>query len=61
MPNLSMIGPLISFLQPKQLPMGVTMTKPHPLAHPYVVNNAHSVICRTYQISAQFIGHLITF
>ena len=44
MPNFSLSGPLISFWQLKQLPMGVAMTK----THPHVVNIPHLVTWRTH-------------
>ena len=41
MPNFSPIDPLISFGQPKLLPMVVVITKVHLLPHPHVVSSAH--------------------
>ena len=32
----------------KQLPVGVAMTKPHPLSHPHVLNNANPVPCKPH-------------
>ena len=61
MPNLSLIGPSFSFGQAKQFPVSVTMIKPHPLLHPHMVNNAHSVTWNTYQISARFMVLLLAF
>ena len=50
-PNISLIGPSISFWQPKQFPISVTMIKPHllphPLTHTRVVDNTHPDTWRT--------------
>ena len=46
-----LVGPLISFWQPKVLPVGVTNAKPYTLLCPYVVNNTHPV---TWTLYAQF-------
>ena len=43
-PNFSLIGHLISSWQSKQLLVGVATTKPHPIPHPYLVNNAQLVM-----------------
>ena len=51
MPYLSLISPFISFWQPEQLFVGVAMTKPHPVSHTYVFNNAHPV---TWRMHAKF-------
>ena len=42
--NFGLFDPLISFCHKKN-PMGGATTKPHPLTHPHVVNNAHPVAC----------------
>ena len=47
-PNFSLIIPSISFWQPKQLLVGVAMTKLHLLPPPHVVNNAHQVTWSPY-------------
>ena len=41
--NFGLVGPIISFWQPKQIPVGVANATPHTLPHPYVVGNAHPV------------------
>ena len=41
--NFGLVGPVISFWQPKQIPVGVANSKPHPLPHPHAVGNAHLV------------------
>ena len=38
-PKFGLIGLLISFWQPKQLSVGIAMTRSHPLPHPHAVNN----------------------
>ena len=50
MSNLSLVGPLNSFWHPKQLPVGMAMTKPQPLPHPHMFNNSHSSLETTYLI-----------
>ena len=41
--NFGMVGPLIRFWQPKQLPLGVAniKTHTHTLPHTHVVSNSH--------------------
>ena len=46
--NFGLVGPLISFWQPKQLPVSVANTKPHTLPHPHVVNKAHPITWTPY-------------
>ena len=48
--NLGLVGPLIRFWQPKQLPVDTANNKPHTWPH-HVVNNAHPFILNPY---AQF-------
>ena len=43
-----MVSPLISFWQPKQLPVCVANTKPHTLSHPHVVNDAYFITWTPY-------------
>ena len=45
MPYLSLVGPLINFWLPKQLPMGMAMYKLHPLTHAHMVNGHLEVTC----------------
>ena len=44
----ALVGPLMSFWQPKLLPVGVVNTKLHTLPYPHVVNNAHPVTWTPY-------------
>ena len=48
MPNFFLDGPLISFWQPKQSPMGVAMTKPLTLTELHVDNNDQPIAWRTH-------------
>ena len=41
--NFGLVGPLISFWYPKQVPVSVANTEPHILPHSHVVNNAHLI------------------
>ena len=46
--NFGLVGPLISFWQPKQLPVGLANTKAHPLQHPHAVINVHPITWTPY-------------
>ena len=49
--NFGLIGLQLTF-QPKLLPVGTAMAKPHPLPWLHVFNNAHSGSCRVHAKSA---------
>ena len=46
--NFGLVGPLIRFGQPKQLPVGLANKKPHPLLYPHAIINADPITWSPY-------------